>query len=50
MDSGEESSRSTTDHHADGYPISLLESRDGQGDPQTDLVQKCSFLERILQK
>ncbi len=50
MDSGKESSRSTGDHHADGTPTSRLEGRDGRGYSQTDLVQKCSFFVRILQK
>ena len=31
MDSGKESSCPTADHHADGNPISLLESREGLG-------------------
>jgi hypothetical protein len=43
MNSGKESSRSTANHHADGNPRSLLERREGLGDSQTDLVQKCSF-------
>jgi hypothetical protein len=50
MDFGKESSRSTAHHHANGNRISLLESREGLGNSQTDLVRKCSFLERTLQK
>ena len=49
MESGKESSSSTADHDADGNPTSLYESW-GEGDSQTDLVRKCSFLERTLQK
>ena len=47
---GKESSRSTADHHADVNHTLLLEGHEGQWDSQTDLVQKCSFLERIRQK
>jgi len=50
MNSGKESFRSTADHHADSNPGSLLERRKGLGDSQPDLVQKCPFLERTLQK
>ena len=50
MDSGKENSRSTADHHADGSLTSFLESCEGRWDSETDLVRKCSFLERILQK
>ena len=44
MNFGKESSRSTADHHADGNHNSLLERREGVGDSQPDLVQKCPFL------
>jgi hypothetical protein len=48
MDSREEGFRSTADHHADDNPRSLLASREGRGDSQIHLVQKCSLLAPIL--
>ena len=50
MDFEKESSGSISNHHADGYPTSVFESRERRWDSQTDLVRKCSFLERILHK
>jgi hypothetical protein len=48
MDSREEDFCSTADRHADDKPTSLLESREGRGDSQIHLVQKCSLLAPIL--
>ena len=50
MDFEKESSRSIANHHANGYHTAVFESSEGRWDSQTDLVRKCSFLERILQK
>jgi hypothetical protein len=49
MGSGKENSRSTAAPHADGNRIARLESHEGRRGSSTILVQKCSFLEHIMQ-
>ena len=50
MGSREGDSRRLEDHHEEEDSRHLFVRGVGRWDSQTDLVQKCSFLERILQK